>query len=513
MIEALEHWQGRVLDINFPLQEYLGGREDSAVFVTEHCDPAPRKAAIKLVPIDPGHGDRELSRAEAAARLRHPDLIHMFQVGLWRRDDLCLLYLTMEYAPENLAPVLSERPLTGSEMREVLLSTLNALAYIHAAGFVHGHLKPSNIMALDDQVKVCCDGLFWAGESIPRRKPSIYDPPEIVTGTITPAVDVWSLAMIMVEGLTQQVPAWEGNERKLVLPERLSDPFLEIARNCLRDAPQRRWTTEQFAACLRRTSSNELESTNASVQGASNLKRYTLPLAAVISALAAILIAGRVPYPKTPQQIAAPRKVIVPRPASKQVPLQRVRKEPEVVQDYQRPSPFGSPETDRVSISKVLPHQMVKSGKGEASETRSQSGARVPAIARPRDTTAANTMQLNPSGPVRPYSITSSNADQREPAVETETGRAAFFSVSANGGVTASGARLNSEELMAAHASYPLGSRVKVTNLGNGKAVEVRIVDRFQNGSKRIVILSPAAARELDFIKAGTAIVRIELVR
>ena len=66
---------------------------------------------------------------------------------------------------------------------------------------------------------------------------------------------------------------------------------------------------------------------------------------------------------------------------------------------------------------------------------------------------------------------------------------------------------------MAAHASYPLGSRVKVTNLANGKTVEVRIVDRFPGGASRIINLSAAAARALDFIRAGTAVVRLELVR
>ena len=65
---------------------------------------------------------------------------------------------------------------------------------------------------------------------------------------------------------------------------------------------------------------------------------------------------------------------------------------------------------------------------------------------------------------------------------------------------------------MAAHASYPLGSRVRVTNLANGKTVEVQIVDRFP-GSSRIINVSAAGARALDFMQAGTAMVRIELVQ
>jgi rare lipoprotein A len=90
------------------------------------------------------------------------------------------------------------------------------------------------------------------------------------------------------------------------------------------------------------------------------------------------------------------------------------------------------------------------------------------------------------------------------------TGKACFFSASGNGALTASGDRLHAGELAAAHASFPLGSRVKVTNLANGKAVDVRIVDRFPVSS-RIISVSETAARQLGFIHVGTAEVRLEL--
>jgi len=94
-----------------------------------------------------------------------------------------------------------------------------------------------------------------------------------------------------------------------------------------------------------------------------------------------------------------------------------------------------------------------------------------------------------------------------------ETGIACFFSSSANGGLTASGIRLNSEELVAGHPRWPLGSWVRVRNLGNGQTVDVRIVDRFPESSKRVVNLSEAAARKLGFIKAGTAQVELESIQ
>jgi rare lipoprotein A len=90
------------------------------------------------------------------------------------------------------------------------------------------------------------------------------------------------------------------------------------------------------------------------------------------------------------------------------------------------------------------------------------------------------------------------------------TGKASFFTSSANGALTASGSRLNAAELVAAHATYPLGSFVKVTNLKNGKTAEVQIVDRFPV-SERIINVSEAAARQLGFLEAGTTEVHLEL--
>jgi rare lipoprotein A len=87
--------------------------------------------------------------------------------------------------------------------------------------------------------------------------------------------------------------------------------------------------------------------------------------------------------------------------------------------------------------------------------------------------------------------------------VHAETGRAAFYS----GGRTASGEVVGPNGLTAAHRTLPFGTRVRVTNQRNGKAVVVRIVDRGPYGRGRIIDLSRAAARELDMISAGTAMV------
>jgi rare lipoprotein A len=90
--------------------------------------------------------------------------------------------------------------------------------------------------------------------------------------------------------------------------------------------------------------------------------------------------------------------------------------------------------------------------------------------------------------------------------VHAETGRAAFY----GGGHTASGEVTGPTGLTAAHRTLPFGTKVLVTNRRNGKTVVVRIVDRGPYGRGRIIDLSRAAARELDMISAGTAMVSVE---
>jgi rare lipoprotein A len=89
--------------------------------------------------------------------------------------------------------------------------------------------------------------------------------------------------------------------------------------------------------------------------------------------------------------------------------------------------------------------------------------------------------------------------------VHAETGTAAFYS----GGRTANGEVTSPTGFTAAHRTLPFGTRVLVTNVGNGKTVIVRITDRGPYGRGRIIDVSRAAARELDMIDTGTAIVSI----
>src|ERR1043166_2672962 len=127
MYKAWEQWQGQVVNGVFPLVEYLGGGERSAVFLTEDTLRKNQKAAIKLALEDSENAELQLARWQLAAGLSHPHLLGLFSMGRCQLGDRELLYLVMEYAEENLSQVLAQRPLTTEEARDMLEPVLETL--------------------------------------------------------------------------------------------------------------------------------------------------------------------------------------------------------------------------------------------------------------------------------------------------------------------------------------------------------------------------------------------------
>ncbi len=92
-------------------------------------------------------------------------------------------------------------------------------------------------------------------------------------------------------------------------------------------------------------------------------------------------------------------------------------------------------------------------------------------------------------------------------------GVASWYGVDFNGRLTASGEVYDMYKFTAAHKTLPLGTLVKVTNVDNGKAVEVRVNDRGPYVKGRIIDLSRTAGRAIDIRGAGTANVKLEVKR
>lgn len=99
------------------------------------------------------------------------------------------------------------------------------------------------------------------------------------------------------------------------------------------------------------------------------------------------------------------------------------------------------------------------------------------------------------------------------PAAHEERGVASWYGAKHHGKRTASGEIYDMDRLTAAHPSLPFGTVVEVTNLENGRRVEVRVNDRGPFGRGRIIDLSRAAARELGMIARGVARVKIHVLR
>lgn len=192
-------------------------------------------ATIKLIPA-PESSEAQLSRWRSAVGLSHPRLIRLFESGKCELGNTPLLYVVMEYADENLAGVLPERALTPDETRAMLEAILDVLSYLHGKGFVHGHIKPANIMAHGEELKISSDSLCRAGE------PNASSAPD----------DVWSIGATLVEALTQRPPVQqEAEPAPSLVPLAMPEPFHDIARHCLLKDPASRWTVAEITNRLK----------------------------------------------------------------------------------------------------------------------------------------------------------------------------------------------------------------------------------------------------------------------
>lgn len=245
-------WVGRTVEGRFPLLECLGDSGTSVVFRTELPEPPGAKAAIRLVPVD-GEDPQSLMREwAAAASLSHPHLMKIFESGQGEMEGIHLLYVVTEYAEENLAQIIPERPLSPDEVREMLPPVAEALMYLHGRGMVFGHLKPSNIMVVDNLLKLPLDSMATGRGGIKAQGDSrIYDAPETARGAGSAASDVWSVGATLVEALTQHPPAWDRSTRvDPRVPASVPQPFADIARQCLHIDPGQRPTIGELRSRL-----------------------------------------------------------------------------------------------------------------------------------------------------------------------------------------------------------------------------------------------------------------------
>jgi TonB family protein len=231
--EIWTKWESQVVNGVFPLRRFLGRSNHSVVFLTECRAQNLPNAAIKLIPEDPEQAGTQLARWHAAGNLSHPHVMRLLDSGRCKLGGHPFLFVVTEYAEQNLAQLLPHRGLTTAEAREMLMPALDALAFLHGRGLVHGQLQPHNLLVVNDQLKLSSDGIRPPGEprfSVP--KPSPYDAPEAKNGAMSFAGDVWGLGATLVEALTQIPPGpHDGAEPRL--PSTLPVEFADLVRRCL----------------------------------------------------------------------------------------------------------------------------------------------------------------------------------------------------------------------------------------------------------------------------------------
>ena len=241
MSEVWTQLEGRVVNGTFPLHRCLGSSDHSGVFLTEYAPQNLPRAALKLVPAIPTLAESQLSHWHAAAVL-HPHLIRLFEAGRCQLGGLHYLYVVMDYAEQNLGQLLQHRPLTEAEVREMLPLTLAALGFLHSKDLVQGQLKPSNILVIDNQLKLASDTIRPADEATASiGSLSMYNPPEARDGSFSTSGDIWALGVTLCQALTQRPPSRSGERGEIVvLPTDFPVTFIDIVRRCLARNPAQR---------------------------------------------------------------------------------------------------------------------------------------------------------------------------------------------------------------------------------------------------------------------------------
>uniref|UniRef100_Q47FN0 Protein kinase:GAF n=1 Tax=Dechloromonas aromatica (strain RCB) TaxID=159087 RepID=Q47FN0_DECAR len=253
----------------FEVRGELGRGAQSVVYLG--FDPQlQREIAIKTLHFsrpDPAQNKVLLDEARTVSKMRHPNIVPIFEAGEERGD----LYLVFEYVPgKNLAEFLRQSgALPPVKAVTILGKVLDAVAHAHAQGIIHRDLKPSNILLDDDGTPRVMDfgiaaRIDGASEGTDRvtGTPAYMSPEYILKRELSERSDVFSAGVILFEMLTGR-RAFPGDNvsqimqrvarEDLVLPEDagVDDRLSSVLNKAVaRDPSVRFQTAAQFAEAL-----------------------------------------------------------------------------------------------------------------------------------------------------------------------------------------------------------------------------------------------------------------------
>lgn len=205
----------QVLDNRYELQELIGGGGMADVYLARD-NLLDRPVAVKILhqqfQSDMEFIDKFHREAQAAARLSHPNIVNIYDVGVEGTTH----YIVMEYVSGKTLKerIRMEGHLPTAEALQIAENIASALAHAHSTGLVHCDIKPHNILMMKDgTAKVADFGIARAvTESTMTYSGNVvgsvhYFSPEQAKGTmITPKSDVYSLGVVLYEMLTGQLP-------------------------------------------------------------------------------------------------------------------------------------------------------------------------------------------------------------------------------------------------------------------------------------------------------------------
>jgi formylglycine-generating enzyme required for sulfatase activity len=242
---------------------------------------AGRLVALKMIlsgaHANPAELSRFLSEAEAIARLQHPNIVQVFEVG----EHQGVPYFSLEYCPHgSLDRALRATPLAPGEAAALVEKLARAMDAAHQKGLIHRDLKPANVLLADDGTpKITdfglakkADGAGQTASGTILGTPS-YMAPEQADNCkqVGPAADVYSLGAILYECLTGRPPFRAEAPLDTILQVLNNEPVPPrqlqskaprdldtICLHCLEKAPGKRYPSAwELAEDLRRFRSGE----------------------------------------------------------------------------------------------------------------------------------------------------------------------------------------------------------------------------------------------------------------
>jgi serine/threonine protein kinase len=269
--------EGDVLIRRYRLEERIA-KGGMSVIWRAFDQALERSVAVKVHdgPFDGDHGCRELIRREArtAARLHHPDVIEVYDYGetVTPQGRVAAFVVMRLLQGRPLAERLAEGPLLWWEALRIAERIALVLAAAHEQGIVHRDVTPENVLLTSDGAKLLDFGIAaieddHGSERFADFGTPPYVAPERLHGvTADPAVDVYSLGVLLFEMLTGHLPypehTWEAIEvvRRIGPPPTPAVPGLpqeaaELCRSCLSQNPRHRPSAQEAAEVLARAAS------------------------------------------------------------------------------------------------------------------------------------------------------------------------------------------------------------------------------------------------------------------